>query len=159
SGCRADTLDTAALEQGEAVEAGDATNGARAFARCGYPLPGHEMQVRDDKGRLLAPYRVGRIFARGPSVMQGYFRDAAATAAVLSADGWLETGDKGYATEDGELVVTGRSKDLIIINGRNIWPQDIEWTLEHRLDGVREGSVAVFGIDGDNAEGAEEGLA
>ena len=159
SGCRADTLDTSALERGEVVEAGDATNGARAFARCGYPLPGHEMQVRDDEGRLLGPHMVGRIFARGPSVMQGYFRDAAATGAVLSADGWLETGDKGYATEDGELVVTGRSKDLIIINGRNIWPQDIEWTLEHRLDGIREGSVAVFGIDGDDAEGAEEGLA
>lgn len=91
--------------------------------------------------------------------MQGYFRDPAATEAVLSGDGWLETGDKGYATEDGELVVTGRSKDLIIINGRNIWPQDIEWLLEHRLEGVREGSVAVFGTDGASAENDEENLA
>ncbi|HET7410349.1 MAG TPA: AMP-binding protein, partial [Paracoccaceae bacterium] len=89
AGCRAETLDTAELEQGEAVLAADSTNGARAFARCGYPLPGHEMQVRDDLGRLLGPRKVGRIFARGPSVMQGYFRDAAATGAVLSGDGWL----------------------------------------------------------------------
>jgi fatty-acyl-CoA synthase len=159
SGCRAETLDTAALEQGDARPVPFGTTGSRAFACCGHPLPGHEMQVRDDEGRVLAPRRVGRIFARGASVMEGYFRDAAATAAVLSPDGWLETGDKGYATEDGELVVTGRSKDLIIINGRNIWPQDIEWTLEHRLQGIREGSVAVFGMDSGSEAGAEEGLA
>lgn len=154
-GCRAETLDTAALERGEAVTAAAGAAGTRAFASCGRPLPGHEMQVRDDAGRVLGPRRVGRVFARGPSVMQGYFRDPAASAAVLSGDGWLETGDKGYATEAGELVITGRSKDLIIINGRNIWPQDIEWMLEHRLPGVREGSVAVFGVDSE----AEEGLA
>ena len=155
AGCRSEVLDTAALERGEARPKGAGPGDARAFARCGRPLPDHELELRDDDGRALGVRQVGGIFARGPSVMQGYFRDPDATEAVLSPDGWLDTGDKGYLTEEGELVVTGRSKDLIIVNGRNIWPQDIEWTLERRLSGVREGATAAFGID----TGAEEGLA
>ena len=154
-GCRTDTVDAAALERGEAVAARD-REAARTFARCGVPLPGHEVAVRDGEGRALGPRRVGRIAARGPSVMQGYFRDPEATAAVLSTDGWLDTGDLGYVV-DGELVITGRSKDLIIVNGRNIWPQDIEWMLEQRLAGVREGGVAAFGREPERRDG-EEGL-
>jgi fatty-acyl-CoA synthase len=63
---------------------------------------------------------------------------------VVTADGWLDTGDMGYLI-DGRLVVTGRSKDLIIFNGRNIWPQDLEWAIEH-LEGVRSGDVAAFAV-------------
>ncbi len=162
AGCRSEVLDAVALERGEALptrgEPATGSNGARAFAICGRPLPGHEMQVRDGHGQVLGSRRVGDIHARGPSVMQGYFADPDATDAVLSPDGWLETGDRGYVTEEGELVVTGRSKDLIIINGRNIWPQDIEWALERRLSGIREGAIAVFGVDTADT-GAEEGLA
>jgi fatty-acyl-CoA synthase len=84
-------------------------------------------------------------------MMQGYFRDLSATREVLSTDGWLDTGDRGYLSE-GELIVTGRSKDLIIVNGRNIWPQDIEWTLERSVEGLREGGVAAFSIDSDGGE-------
>jgi fatty-acyl-CoA synthase len=80
----------------------------------------------------------------GPSLMSGYFRDLASTRTVTTADGWLDTGDMGYMV-DGELVVTGRSKDLIILNGRNIWPQDLEWAVE-KLDGVRAGEVAAFAV-------------
>ena len=83
--------------------------------------------------------------------MAGYFQDSEATSRVLSDDGWLETGDLGY-TIDGSLVITGRSKDLIICNGRNIWPQDIEWAVE-RLPGMRSGDVAAFSVDG--ADGVE----
>ena len=75
----------------------------------------------------------------------GYFCDREATAAVFDQAGWMDTGDLGY-TLDGELVVTGRSKDLILWNGRNIWPQDIEWTVE-RLPGVRREGVAAFSIE------------
>jgi fatty-acyl-CoA synthase len=150
-GYRADHLLSRPLEQDFARPVPAGTEGTRAFARCGVPLPGHEVEIRDAAGRRLGEYRVGGVFARGPSMMQGYFREPAATAEVLSADGWLETGDKGYLAE-GELVITGRSKDLIIINGRNIWPQDIEWTLEHRIESLREGGVAAFGIDADQGE-------
>ena len=145
-GYRADLLQPGPLERDIVRPVAAGVEGARPFARCGVPLPGHEVEIRDDAGRPLGEHRVGRVFARGPSMMQGYFRDPAATAEVLSADGWLDTGDNGYLTE-GELVITGRSKDLIVINGRNIWPQDIEWSLEHAVDSLREGGVAAFSID------------
>jgi fatty-acyl-CoA synthase len=93
--------------------------------------------------------RVGRIFVSGPSLMAGYFSEPEATAQVITADGWLDTGDMGYLV-DGRLVVTGRFKDLIIVNGRNIWPQDIEWAVE-RLPGLRSGDAAAFSVDEDGS--------
>ncbi|RMD61320.1 MAG: fatty acyl-AMP ligase, partial [Alphaproteobacteria bacterium] len=116
----------------------------------GRPLPGCALEVRDPHGRALPERRVGRVFVRGPNVMAGYFGDAEATAAVLSDDGWLDTGDLGYMV-DGALVVTGRHKDLIIVNGRNIWPQDIEWAVES-LPGLRHGDVAALSVPGDDGE-------
>jgi fatty-acyl-CoA synthase len=83
--------------------------------------------------------------------MAGYFGDPEATAAVLEPDGWLDTGDLAYLV-DGEVVITGRSKDLIIINGRNIWPQDLEWAVEE-LPRLRRGDVAAFAREDD--EGRE----
>ena len=67
---------------------------------------------------------------------------------MLLENGWLDTGDLGYLV-DGQLVITGRSKDLIIVGGRNIWPQDLEWAVEH-LDGVRAGDVAAFAVNRDD---------
>ncbi len=77
--------------------------------------------------------------------MQAYFDQPEETARVLSADGWLDTGDLGY-TLDGEIVITGRAKDLIIVNGRNVWPQDLEWTPRPRRRSLRSGDVAVFSV-------------
>lgn len=116
----------------------------RGFVLCGKPLPGHDIEVRSDAGEPLGERAVGRIFIKGPSLTPGYFSDSAATAAMYHGD-WLDTGDMGYML-DGEIVITGRAKDLIIINGRNIWPQDIEWAVE-KVDGVRQGGVAAFSID------------
>jgi fatty-acyl-CoA synthase len=110
-------------------------------------LPGHAVEIRDSADRVLPERRIGRICIKGPSLMRGYFENPSATAAVLGEDGWLDTGDMGYLL-DGEIVVTGRSKDLIICNGRNIWPQDLEWVVES-LPGLRPGCVAAFGIDDD----------
>ncbi len=70
---------------------------------------------------------------------------------MLSPDGWLDTGDLGYLA-DGRLVVTGRSKDLIIVNGRNLWPQDLEWTIEAELAAARSGDTAVFSVDDGTGE-------
>jgi fatty-acyl-CoA synthase len=117
----------------------------RPFAICGYPMPGYRIEVRNDAGRALPERTVGRGCLQGPSLMTGYFRDLQATRTVTTADGWLDTGDMGYMVA-GELVVTGRSKDLIIFNGRNIWPQDLEWAVE-KLEGVRAGEVAAFAIN------------
>src|SRR5262249_15746551 len=126
---------------------GDGTTQARAFAVCGRPIPDHELEVRDEFGAILPDRLVGRIFVRGPSRMRGYFSEPEATSRMISPDGWLDTGDMGYTIE-GQIVVTGRSKDLIIINGRNIWPQDIEWAVE-QLPGLRSGDAAAFSLDED----------
>ena len=123
----------------------DETEG-RSFVRCGSMLPGHMLEVRNANARVLPECRVGTIFVRGPSIMAGYYGHAEETARVLSPDGWLNTGDLGYLI-DGEIVVTGRAKDLIIVNGRNIWPQDLEWTAESELAVLRSRDVVVFSID------------
>lgn len=116
------------------------------FVRCGGPLPGHEMEVCDDAGIQLADLHVGRIRVRGPSVMSGYFEQPELTARALGADGWLDTGDIGYMSA-GEVVVTGRHKDMIIVNGRNIWPQDIERIVERQPE-LRSQDASAFGIPG-----------
>jgi fatty-acyl-CoA synthase len=81
--------------------------------------------------------------------MPGYFLQPVASAAVLPA-GWLDTGDLGY-WRAGELVITGRAKDLLIVNGRNIWPQDIEWAVE-ALPRLRRGDACAFAVDGTAGE-------
>jgi fatty-acyl-CoA synthase len=100
--------------------------------------------IRGDDGSLLGEREIGRVFCRGTSVMAGYFRDEEATAACLSEDGWLDTGDMGYLS-DGYLYIVGRAKDMIIINGKNHWPQDIEWAVE-QLPGFKSGDIAAFAI-------------
>ena len=128
----------------------DPTSGRRRdFVVCGRVLPGHHVEIRDDKGDTVASREVGRLFVQGPSVMPGYFSKPADGANVL-ADGWLDTGDLGYWCGD-ELVITGRAKDLIIVNGRNIWPQDIEWAAE-ALQQLRRGDACAFSIDAGETE-------
>ena len=124
----------------------------REFTLCGKVLEGHRIEVRDESGAPVADRCVGRIFAAGPSLMKTYFGEPAETAKTLSADGWLDTGDLGYAL-DGQIVITGRAKDLIIVHGRNVWPQDLEWTAEREVPGLRAGDVAVFSV---HDEGGEE---
>lgn len=132
-----------ALPAGEAVPPG----ASRSFVVCGAAMPGYAIEIRDEHGQALGDRQVGRICIKGPSLMQGYFRNPDATAAVLGGDGWLDTGDMGYLVGD-ELVVSGRTKDLIIVGGRNIWPQDIEWAVE-KLPAVRAGDVAAFSVGDD----------
>ena len=117
---------------------------SRVFTRCGSALPGYQIEIRGRNRERLPDRHIGRIFVKGPSLMAGYFRNPVDTAAVLGRDGWLDSGDMGYIV-DGDLVVTGRTKDLIIVGGRNIWPQDLEWAVE-QLDGVRQGDVAAFSV-------------
>jgi fatty-acyl-CoA synthase len=118
------------------------------YINCGRPLPGFEVEIRDERGALLPDRRCGRIFLRGPSVMSGYFGNVDATREALSADGWLNTGDLGYCV-DGNLHITGRAKDLLIINGRNIWPQDIELLAEQQPE-VRPTDTSAFSIAGED---------
>ncbi|HWT11216.1 MAG TPA: fatty acyl-AMP ligase [Allosphingosinicella sp.] len=116
----------------------------RAVVNCGKPVRQMEVAIRGDDGSRLGEREIGRVHCRGPSVMIGYFRDEQATAACLDADGWLDTGDMGYLS-DGYLYIVGRAKDMIIINGKNHWPQDIEWAVE-QLPGFKAGDIAAFSI-------------
>jgi fatty-acyl-CoA synthase len=116
----------------------------RAIVNCGKPVRDMEVAIRGEDGSDLRDREIGKVWCRGPSVMVGYFRDDAATAACLSEDGWLDTGDMGYMS-DGYVYIVGRAKDMIIINGKNHWPQDIEWAVE-QLPGFKAGDIAAFSI-------------
>ncbi|HHJ38174.1 MAG TPA: fatty acyl-AMP ligase [Methylothermaceae bacterium] len=120
----------------------------RRFVDCGQLLPGFELMIKDEQGNELPDRQIGTVFLRGPSVMSGYFEEPQITQEVLSEDGWLNTGDLGYLVGD-RLYLTGREKDLIIVNGRNIWPQDLEYLAEQQPE-VRPGDALAFGVPGPN---------
>ena len=124
---------------------------ATRFVKCGSLLPDFELEIRDDSGNTVPDRHIGTIYLRGPSVMSGYYEDAESTQAVLAGDGWFNTGDLGYKV-DSNLVLTGREKDLIIINGKNIWPQDLEYLAEQQED-VRMGGSLAFSVP--NSDGSE----
>src|SRR3546814_15365144 len=101
------------------------------------------VEVREEDGTPLPDGAIGKIWCTGPSLMTGYFRDSDATDACMT-DGWLDTGDMGYLS-GGYVYIVGRAKDMIIVNGRNHWPQDIEWAVE-QLPGFKAGDIAAFAI-------------
>lgn len=115
----------------------------RAIVNCGKPVRDMAIEIREEDGTPLPERAIGKLWCKGPSVMAGYFRDPDATAACM-ADGWLDTGDMGYLS-DGYIYIVGRAKDMIIVNGRNHWPQDIEWAVE-QLPGFKQGDIAAFAI-------------
>jgi fatty-acyl-CoA synthase len=160
TGLKSDVVDPTAMQGGEAkpvaATAADLALGAAAeIVDCGRPFPDHEVAIVDDEGNRLAERRVGHILTRGPSITSGYFEEPELTAAAWKTgpDGkvWLYTGDIGYLA-GGNLFICGRSKDIIIIRGRNFYPTDIEWVVSE-LPGVRRGNVVAFGVE---VEGEEQ---
>ena len=115
----------------------------RAIVNCGKPVRDMAVEIREEDGTPLPERAIGKVWCRGLSVMVGYFRDQAATDACMTG-GWLDTGDMGYLS-DGYLYIVGRAKDMIIVNGRNHWPQDIEWAVE-QIPGFKAGDIAAFAI-------------
>jgi fatty-acyl-CoA synthase len=127
----------------------------RAIVNCGKPIAGMEVEIRGEDDSLRADHQIGKVWCRGTSVMHSYFRNPEATEECLvpSDDdhgAWLDTGDMGYMA-DGYLFIVGRAKDMIIINGKNHWPQDIEWAVE-QLPGFNHGDIAAFAVETDNGE-------
>lgn len=144
-GMRVDTVDADALEtRRRAVVAEPSETNVRAFPRLGPPLPGMQVRVLADDGSPLAEREVGRLQLRGESVTREYLTTAGPRP-TQDADGWLDTGDEGYLA-DGDVVVCGRRKDVIIMGGRNIYPIDIE-RAAGLVEGVRPGNVAAVRID------------
>ncbi|MEE4146459.1 MAG: fatty acyl-AMP ligase [Halieaceae bacterium] len=126
------------------LDEGDQRGRGRHFVNCGVPLPNFEVQIRDGEETVLDDWHSGVIYLRGLSVMSGYFNLPEESSHALDEDGWLNTGDIGYLV-DGVLTITGRKKDLIIIHGRNIWPQDLEHIAEAEPE-VRSGDAVAFSV-------------
>ncbi len=147
---RTQVVDAEAFKE-EGVVRTPANDDAPTFEHvaCGPAFPEHEITIQDETGRILPEGHEGEICVRGPSVTPGYFENPEATAETFR-DGWLHTGDLGYLL-DGQVYVTGRIKDLIIINGKNLHPQTIEWVAQE-VDGVRKGNVVAFSIPGESSE-------
>ena len=121
----------------------------RAIVNCGKAVKDMALEIRGSGGEVLSDHKIGKVWCKGPSVMLGYFRDPEATAECM-VGGWLDTGDMGYLV-DGYLFIVGRAKDMIIINGKNHWPQDIEWAVE-QLPGFNHGDIAAFSVETDAGE-------
>ena len=143
-----DCVDRRVLESERyAAPVAPGTDGSRRLARLGRPVPGLEIRIVDpESGAPLRDREVGELEIRGTSVTPGYYRRPDANA-TLFHDGWLRTGDLAYLL-DGQLVMCGRIKDVIIVGGRNVFPEDVERAVGS-LEGVRAGNVIAFGVDGD----------
>ena len=140
-------VDRGALSgEGLALEVND----GREIVSVGRPVPGVRLEIRDDDGRALPPGRVGRVWVSGPSLMDGYLDSPEATARALK-DGWLDTGDLGFL-RGGELYLTGRAKDVVILRGRNHAPDEIERAVEG-IPGVRAGCVVAASWLPEDADG------
>jgi len=120
----------------------------------GTPVPDTEVRVADAARAALPADHVGHILIRGPSVTRGFVGDAEATAAAIDAEGWLDTGDLGVMHEAG-LYITGRSKEIIFVNGQNYYPHDLE-NIAQRAPGLDLNKVAAAGVR--SADAQSEGL-
>jgi len=141
---------TLSLDAATLAAQGRVVPGTRLVPSVGTPVPGAAVEVRDEADRPVAERVAGRVWVRAPFVMREYFGQPAATAEVIR-DGWLDTGDLGFV-DRGELFVTGRAKDVVIIRGANHAPQLFEEALEE-VDGVRTGCAVAVGVvpaDGDD---------
>jgi fatty-acyl-CoA synthase len=143
------SIDAETFSESGRIEAPREGRPAAEHVACGKAFSGHEVAVLDEHGNRMADGVEGELCHRGPSVTSGYFGNPAATAQTWR-DGWLRTGDLGFVV-DGEIYVTGRIKDLIIVNGRNVHPQSVEWAVAE-VDGVRRGNVVAFSIPGELGE-------
>lgn len=153
AGLRTDLVDQRVLEfESYAAPVHRGSDGARELVKLGKVLDGMELRVVDPvSGQVRTDREVGELQIRGSSVTPGYYNNPDATEQLFS-DGWLHTGDLAYLVE-GELVVCGRIKDVIIVGGRNVYPQDVERAVGE-VEGVRAGNVIAFGVPGRHSKEA-----
>lgn len=146
SGMSVDVVDRRVLEDNNfAAAMVPGSEGSRSLVKLGRAVKGLELRIVDTGGNPLIEREVGEVQVRGASVTPGYYKRPDATADAFEGE-WLHTGDLGYFAE-GELVVCGRSKDMIIVGGRNVFPEDVERAVSE-VDGVRAGNVIAFGVEG-----------
>jgi len=139
------TVDRRSLGVGSMAQlVGSADPTALKLACEGRPIPYTSVRLLDDAGHEVGPDTVGHVLIRGDNVTRGYYENPEANAAAVSADGWVRTGDLAL-WHDGELYVTGRSKEIIFVNGQNYYPHDLEMILQ-REPGLEHGKVAAAGV-------------
>jgi 1-acyl-sn-glycerol-3-phosphate acyltransferase len=154
SGTKADRIARDAFQaEGQAVAASANEPNVLQFVSVGKPLPGVEIRIGLPNGRAAAEREEGSLLFRSPAATQGYYRNPEATAELIDADGWVDSGDMAYQAE-GEIFITGRAKDIIIKAGRNITPYEIE-EIAGNAPGVRPGCVVAFGAP-DQRSGTEK---
>lgn len=147
-------VDPTRLRIGELVSQ-EALHGGRVaeLVKVGPPLPGIGIRIVDEQGMTLGDRMLGQVLMRGDNVTAGYYQDPARTAELVSADGWLATGDLGFMW-DGQLVIAGRAKDLVIINGQNHYPHDLE-RIAAEVEDIEANRVAAAGVRGPEADTEE----
>jgi acyl carrier protein len=145
SGIRYLTVDRRSLGLGSAARLTSQDDPGALKLMCeGRPIPYTRVKLVDDAGDEVAPGHVGHVLIQGDNVTRGYFRNAEANAAAIDAEGWLRTGDLGLWHE-GELYITGRSKEILFVNGQNYYPHDLEAVLQAE-PGLELGKVAAAGV-------------
>jgi len=145
-------LDRHTMRAGDKVKYLDKDNAdAVAYAIEGKPVPEIEVKFTGDDNTSLPANHIGQVQIRGGSVTTGYYMDEETNRVVLTGDGWLNTGDLGFLTDDGELVITGREKDIIFANGLNYYPHDIE-AVALQLQELELGKVVAYGMRQPNAD-------
>jgi len=149
---RAIYLDRHTMRAGDKVNYLNKDNAdAVAYAIEGKPVPDMEVKISNLENSSLPADYIGQVQIRGGSVTAGYYMDEEANRVALTGDGWLNTGDLGFLTDDGELVITGREKDIIFANGLNYYPHDIE-AVALQLQELELGKVVAYGMRRPNAD-------
>jgi fatty-acyl-CoA synthase len=139
---KVELVDRSAMGRGIALPT--SSERAAPLVSAGPPLDETEIAIMSSDAERLSDREIGEIWVRNPGLMQGYVADADATNRVL-AGGWLRTGDRGYLA-DGELYITGRIKDMVIVNGLNYYAEDLE-TIVENLEFVRKGACVAIGVE------------
>ena len=130
------------LSEASPVVSKNPLEGMRKAGSIGVPIPNVEMSIQDDNGNFLGTGKIGEVCVRGGNVMMGYWNLPAETANAIR-EGWLLTGDVGYRDADGYYFITDRKKDMLIVNGINVYPREVEEIL-HQFPGVKD--AAVIGV-------------
>ena len=127
------------LSEASPVVSKNPLDGTHKPGSIGVPIPNVEMSVQDDEGQVLPPNQVGEICVRGGNVMMGYWNQLEETAKAFRDD-WLLTGDLGYRDDDGYYYITDRKKDMLLVNGNNVYPREIEEVI-YQFPNVKETAV------------------
>jgi len=133
------------LEKHHAVPADPAKTECVTHISCGQPVDNCDLRIVDEDGKPMPPRHAGRVILKTPYLFSGYYGRDDLNQNLFDAEGFYDSGDLGYIDEDGHVFITGRKKDLVIVGGRNVYPQDVE-DIANQVNGIHPGRVVCFGV-------------